>query len=75
MERITRFRARVLALLLVAVIMFFSFRLYDLQIIENDGKTSTQATVTVRTRVKAARGHIHDTNGNVLVAKDRKSVV
>ena len=68
MERITRFRARILVLFLIAVVMFFSFRLYDLQIVESDGKTNTEATVTVPIRVKAARGHIHDTNGNVLVA-------
>ena len=68
MERITRVRARFLVLFLIAVILFFSFRLYDLQIVENDGKNNTEATVTVSVRVKASRGHIHDTNGNVLVA-------
>lgn len=68
MERITRFRARVLAVIFVLVVVFFAFKLYDLQIIENAGKTQTEATVTVLTRVKASRGHIHDTNGNVLVA-------
>ena len=67
MERITRVRARILVLFLIAVIVFFSFRLYDLQIVENNGQNQTEATVTVSVRVKASRGHIHDTNGNVLV--------
>ena len=68
MERITRFRARILAAIFVLIVAFFAFKLYDLQIIENAGKTQTEATVTVLTRVKASRGHMHDTNGNVLVA-------
>ena len=68
MERITRFRARILAAIFIGIVLFFAFKLYDLQIIQSKGKTQTQATVTVLTRVKASRGHIHDTNGNVLVA-------
>ena len=68
MERITRFRTRILAAIFIAIVVFFAFKLYDLQIIQSKGKTQTQATVTVLTRVKASRGHIHDTNGNVLVA-------
>ena len=67
MERITRFRARFLAGFFILVVLFFAFKLYDKQVIENAGKTQTEATVTVLTRVKASRGHIHDTNGNVLV--------
>ena len=68
MERITRSRAIVLAAIFVLIIMFFAFRLYDQQVVENKGKSQTEATVTVSVRVKASRGHIHDTNGNVLVA-------
>ena len=68
MERITRFRTRILGAIFIIIVLFFAFKLYDLQIIQSKGKTQTQATVTVLTRVKASRGHIHDTNGNVLVA-------
>jgi len=69
MERITRFRAWVLGIIFAASIIFFGFKLYDLQIIETGGgKVDNTTTVTVLTRVKASRGHIHDTNGNVLVA-------
>lgn len=68
MERITRFRTRILGAIFIVIVLFFAFKLYDLQIIQSKGKTQTEATVTVLTRVKASRGHIHDTNGNVLVA-------
>ena len=69
MERITRFRAWVLGIIFAAIVLFFGFKLYDLQIIETGGgKVDNTTTVTVLTRVKASRGHIHDTNGNVLVA-------
>ena len=69
MERITRFRAWILGLIFLAVVLFFGFKLYDLQIIETGGgKVDNTTTVTVLTRVKASRGHILDTNGNVLVA-------
>ena len=50
----------------VAVI-FFAFKLYDLQIIETGGKTDNISTFETRTRVKAARGNLLDTNGNILV--------
>lgn len=68
MERITRFRAQLLILLFTAVILFFGFKLYDLQVIETGGKTDNVTTFTTMTRVKAARGDILDTNGNVLVS-------
>lgn len=67
MERITRFRAQLLILIFVGLIMFFAFKLYDLQIIQTGGNTDNTTTFTSRTRVKAARGDILDTNGNVLV--------
>lgn len=67
MERITRFRAQLLILLFTALILFFSFKLYDLQIIQTGGNKDNTTTFTTRTRVKAARGDILDTNGNVLV--------
>ena len=67
MERMTRLRAMILLLLFGLVVVFFSFKLYDLQIIETGGKTNNISTFETRTRVKAARGNILDTNGNVLV--------
>lgn len=68
MERITRFRAKILTLILVLIVTFFAFKLYDLQIIQTGGSTDNTTTFTTRTRVKAARGDILDTNGNVLVS-------
>ena len=66
MERITRFRVRILLLAVVAVLLFFAFKLYDLQIIQTGGSKDNTSTFTTRTRVKAARGDILDTNGNAL---------
>jgi len=68
MERITRRRARILVLLFLTVVLFFGFRLYDLQIVQTGGKTDNTTTFTTYTRVKAARGDILDTNGNLLVS-------
>jgi len=68
MERITKFRAALLSLVLVLLLGFFAFKLYDLQIIETGGSTDNQATFTTLTRVKAARGDILDKNGNLLVS-------
>ena len=67
MERMTRVRAMVLLLIFGVAVIFFSFKLYDLQIIETGGKTDNISTFETRTRVKAARGNILDTNGNILV--------
>ncbi len=67
MERITRLRARFIIVLFLAVVIFFGFKLYDLQVIQTGGKTDNTTTFTVTTRVKATRGDILDTNGNVLV--------
>ncbi len=68
MERITRLRAHILMGFLIAVLLFFAFKLYDLQIIETGGSTDNTTTFTTYTRVKAARGDILDTNGNLLVS-------
>ena len=68
MERVTRFRAHVLVGLLIAVLIFFCFRLYKLQVIDTGGKKDNITTFETTTRVKAARGDILDTNGNVLVS-------
>ena len=67
MERITRFRAQLLTLIFLVVVLFFAFKLYDLQIVQTGGSTDNTTTFTTMTRVKAARGDILDTNGNVLV--------
>ena len=68
MESITKFRTALLTLVLVLLLGFFAFKLYDLQIIETGGSTDNQATFTTLTRVKAARGDILDHNGNLLVS-------
>ena len=68
MERITRNRALFLLGILLVALLFFCFRLYDLQVVEYDGVANNVTTYTTMTRVKAARGDILDTNGNVLVS-------
>ncbi len=67
MERISKFRAMVMLGLFLTVIVLFSVKLFDLQIIETDGKTDNTTTYTSLTRVKAARGDILDRNGNILI--------
>ena len=67
MERMTRVRATALFVIFCLVLGLFALKLYDLQIIETGGKTNNISTFETRTRVKAARGNILDTNGNVLV--------
>ena len=69
MERISRFRGRVLLLLFIVLLGFFAFSLYDVQIIQTGGQPADNTTTyTTETRVKAARGEILDSNGNVLVS-------
>lgn len=68
MERVTRGRAIFMAVLLLAVVVLFGFRLYDLQVIETGGSTDNTTTFTTYTTVKAARGDILDRSGNVLVS-------
>ena len=68
MERITRLRAAILMAIFLVIAGLFAFRLYDLQIIQTGGKTNNQSTFVTQTRVKAARGDILDTNGNMLVS-------
>ena len=67
MERITRVRAGLLMLAVVLILGFFSLRLYKMQVLESDKNANNLTTFTTRTRVRAARGDIVDTNGNVLV--------
>ncbi len=68
MERMTRFRARILMLIFVLIAGFFAFRLYKAQVIDTGGSTDNTSTFTTYTTVKAARGEILDRNGNVLVS-------
>lgn len=67
MERITRRRAIVLLLIIFMILVFYSVRLFTLQIIETDGNTDNTTTFTTQTRVKASRGDLLDRNGNILV--------
>ena len=67
MERMTQRRAAFLLIFFLVAVVFFTFKLYDLQIIETGGKTDNISTFETRTRVKASRGIIMDTNGNIMV--------
>lgn len=67
MERVSYFRARTFAIIFALIIGFFAYKLYDLQIVETEGKVNNITAYTTWTRVKAARGDILDRNGNVLV--------
>ena len=68
MERVSRFRSRILMLIFVVIVGFLAYTLYDLQIIQTGGNTDNTTTYTTLTRIKAARGDILDKNGNVLVS-------
>lgn len=67
MERISRFRAGILLLLFCAVLCFYGWRMYDMQVLATDTIASSDGTYTILTRVKADRGDILDRNGNELV--------
>lgn len=67
MERLTRFRGRILLAVFTVVLVLFAFHLYDLQIIQTGGSTDNTTTFSTMTRVKASRGTVLDTNGNILV--------
>ena len=68
MERISRFRSRMLLLIFILIVGFLAFYLYNIQVIETGGSTDNTTTFTTLTRVKAARGDILDRNGNLLVS-------
>ena len=68
MERITKYRARILLGFFIAILVFFVGYLYNIQVIQTGGNKDNTTTFTTMTRVKAARGDILDTNGNVLVS-------
>lgn len=67
MERITKFRAVFLMTLVGLVLCFFCIKLYTMQIVDEAAAAGNVTTYITRTRVRAARGDILDTNGNVLV--------
>ena len=67
MERISKVRAIALLLVFATILSLYSFRLFNLQIIETDGNTDNTEVFVTQTRVKAARGDILDRNGNILV--------
>ena len=67
MERISKVRAIALLLSFAAILSLYSIRLFNLQIVETDGKTENLDVYVTQTRVKAARGDILDRNGNILV--------
>ena len=67
MERISKVRAIALLLIFATILSLYSIRLFNLQIVETDGKTENLDVYVTQTRVKAARGDILDRNGNILV--------
>ena len=67
MERISKVRAIALLLIFAAILSLYSIRLFNLQIVETDGKSENLDVYVTQTRVKAARGDILDRNGNILV--------
>ncbi len=67
MERVTRFRGRILLAIFALVVLAYLFHLYDLQIIQTGGQADNSTTFTTWTTVTASRGELLDTNGTVLV--------
>ncbi len=67
MERITRFRALILLVLVAVILVYFGFQLYAMQVIDSEAKGDNVTTYITKTTVRAARGEILDTNGNKLV--------
>ena len=68
MERITRRRAGLIAFLVLLTIGFFCLRLHGMQIVDSENKQNNITTYETRTRIRATRGDLLDTKGNVLVA-------
>ena len=67
MERVSRIRAGIFLAIFIAIIAFFTLKLYNMQVVIPGGVVDNTKTFTTVTRVKAARGDILDCNGNVLV--------
>ena len=67
MERITRFRAIWLLVIVGTILSLFAIKLYSMQVTDAAINGNNTTTYVIRTRVRAARGDILDTNGNKLV--------
>lgn len=66
MERITKLRAGILLAAFALLMGIFSVRMYSVQVLGNNNVVNN-ATYTSQIRVRAARGDLLDTNGNILV--------
>ena len=67
MERITKFRSVLLLTIVALILAFFCIKLYMMQIVDDSAAAANRPTYVTRTRVRASRGDILDTNGNILV--------
>ena len=67
MERITKLRSVFLLTLVGVLLSFFCIKLYMMQIADKSAAAGNVVTYQTRTRVRASRGDVLDTNGNVLV--------
>ncbi len=67
MERITRFRAVWLLVIVGTILSIFAIKLYSTQVTDDAVKKNNITTYIMRTRVRGARGDILDINGNKLV--------
>ena len=67
MERITRFRATWLLVIVGTILSLFAVKLYSMQVADAAVNGDNTTTYTISTRVRAARGDILDINGNKLV--------
>ena len=67
MERVIRRRTLLVVFGFLFIMVFYGFKLYDMQVLDPNSYAKNQSTFTTYTRVKAARGDILDCNGNVLV--------
>lgn len=67
MERITRFRAMLVLAFLVALMGFYSVRMYSMQVLGTGTVVDNASTYTSDIRVRGSRGNILDNNGNKLV--------
>ena len=67
MERITRFRAVLLVVIVAVILSIYGIKLYSMQVADAELNGDNTTTYLVQTRVRAARGELLDTNGNKLV--------
>lgn len=68
MDRLYRFRTGIVVFLIFLVAVTYSFRLFSLQLVENETNVyGSASTTTYEQTVSAARGEILDRHGTVLV--------